>query len=127
MNHFKLLFSKAQGIAKDRKLNKFGSCGGVGSALLTKKGNIYTGICIDVPCGIGFCAEHAAIAEMLKNGESEIKEIIAVTSKKEILPPCGRCRELISQIDKKNKYTIVHLSTSKRKTIKVLLPEPYEA
>lgn len=46
--------------------------GAVGAALLTTKGNIYTGINIEIACGIGFCAEHSAIAEMLKNRETEI-------------------------------------------------------
>lgn len=43
-------------------------------ALETVSGAVYTGICIDVPCSIGMCAEQAAIAEMLKNGETKIKK-----------------------------------------------------
>src|SRR5215213_8694335 len=54
------------------------TAGSVGSALLTRQGNIYTGICIDVTCGIGFCAEHAAVAEMLKARETAIAMIVAV-------------------------------------------------
>jgi cytidine deaminase len=41
------------------------------------------------------------------------------------LPPCGRCRELIFQIDPRNKETIVHLSATTTKRIKVLLPDPW--
>jgi cytidine deaminase len=41
------------------------------------------------------------------------------------LPPCGRCRELIFQINPRNKKTIVHLSATRRKTIQMLLPEPW--
>ena len=125
MNNFKILHKEAGKISKYRKLSKLANCGSVGSALITKKGNIYTGICIDACCGVGFCAEHSAIAEMLKNKESEIKEIIAITSHGRILPPCGRCRELIFQIDPRNKKTIVHLSATKRKPLTALLPEPW--
>ncbi len=125
MNNFKTLKKEAYKVSKNRKLSDLASCGGVGSALITKNGNLYTGICIDACCGIGFCAEHAAIAEMLKQGESEIREIIAVTDHGKILPPCGRCRELIFQIDPRNKETIVHLSANKTKRIKVLLPDPW--
>jgi hypothetical protein len=40
--------------------------------LLTKAKNVYTEIRLDLACSIGFCAEHAAIAEMLKVRETEI-------------------------------------------------------
>ena len=43
------------------------TAGGVSAALLTASGNIFTGICIDTHSSLGFCAEHAAIAEMLKH------------------------------------------------------------
>jgi len=126
MNNFKKLFGEAYKISINQKLGHCATCGGVASALLTKHDKIYTGICLDILCGIGFCAEHSAIAEMLKHGESEIKEIIAVADDKKVLPPCGRCRELIFQINSRNKNTIVHLSATKRRTIHFLLPEPYE-
>ncbi len=78
--------------------SKYCSSGSVGAAILTSNNNIFTGICIDTSCGIGFCAEHSAIAEMLKNKESEIKMIVAIDENGIILPPCGRCRELILSI-----------------------------
>jgi len=101
------------------------SAGTVGSALLTAKGNVYTGIDIDVACGIGFCAEHSAIAEMLKNRETEIKMIVA-TNSESIIPPCGRCRELMFQIDCKNLNTKVYLSKEKYMTLDELLPNRWE-
>lgn len=42
------------------------SAGGVAAAIETVAGNVYTGICVDTHCSMGFCAEHAAVAEMLK-------------------------------------------------------------
>lgn len=95
--------------------------GSVAAALITDKGNIYTGICIDVNCGMGFCAEHSAIAEMLKHRETEIKMIVAVDRKK-ILPPCGRCRELMMQVDNKNALTNVIIEEDKIVQLKELLP-----
>ena len=38
------------------------SAGSVGAAILTAKGNIYTGICIDLACGLGFYAEPIPLA-----------------------------------------------------------------
>ncbi|VEP15703.1 Cytidine deaminase protein [Hyella patelloides LEGE 07179] len=98
-----------------------GSAGGVGAALLTAKGNVYSGICLDYSCGLGFCAEHAAVAEMLKHRETEIAKIVAV-NKDKILPPCGRCRELIILTNSSNRNTEVIISQSKTMKLFNLLP-----
>jgi cytidine deaminase len=97
------------------------SAASVGAALLTTKGTLYTGVNIDVACGIGFCAEHSAIAEMLKNRETQIKMIVAV-NEEGIIPPCGRCRELMFQINNENIHTKVYLSKEKYVTLDELLP-----
>jgi len=117
------LISKAQSLVKPMSLSRDGmdACT-VGCALLTKDGNVYTGICFHVSCGIGICAEHAAIAEMLKNGEKEIKVIVA-TSQSGILSPCGRCRELMIQLDSNNKETKIILKDGSEKTLNELLPD----
>jgi cytidine deaminase len=83
--------------------------GYVGAALITEQGNTYTGVNLTLMCGIGFCAEHSAVAEMIKNGETRIHKIVAVTNDNVILSPCGRCRELIYQVDESNVNTLVIL------------------
>ena len=109
---------------KPRRKDHNISIGEVASALITSAGNIYTGVSIVVPCGMGFCAEHAAIAEMLKNNESEISLIVAVTENG-VVPPCGRCREFIRQINPVN-YNITHLILSDGIIpLKSLLPNPF--
>lgn len=97
--------------------------GRVGAALLTVSGNIYTGISIDLACGIGFCAEHAAAAEMLKAHETEVRAMVAVGFDGTIWPPCGRCRELIYQLDPKNAETQVILAPDRAVPLRDLLPE----
>jgi cytidine deaminase len=77
---------------------------------------------MDLCCGLGLCAEHAAIAEMLKNGENEIAEIIAVGQDGEVLSPCGRCRELMMQMGF-NEATVVHLPNKKTVKLAQLLPD----
>ncbi len=123
--HFDQLYQKACAISPSRKLSVAANCGGVGAALITTQGNIYTGICIDTYCGLGFCAEHSAIAEMLKNSESEIKEILAVKERfgNDVIPPCGRCRELMLQINQNNKDTLVYISKNTSAPLSKLLPE----
>ncbi len=70
------------------------TAGSVSCALVTEEGNLYTGICLSMNCGVGFCAEHSAIAAMLLRRETVIKKIVAV-NRNNILSPCGRCRELM--------------------------------
>jgi cytidine deaminase len=86
--------------------------GGVAAALLTTSGNVYTGVCVDTSCSLGFCAEHAAIAEMLKARESEISLIVAVDTNGTILAPCGRCRELIRQVGPNSATNVIVASNS---------------
>jgi cytidine deaminase len=116
------LIVEAYSITGKYKPSKQCTSGAVGAALLTKDGNVYTGICIDCSCGIGFCAEHSAIAEMLKHKESEIIMLVAVNTKKEIAPPCGRCRELMYQVNRANANTKIILNLKDTITLKKLLP-----
>lgn len=98
------------------------SAGGVGAAIRTISGKVYTGICIDLACGLGFCAEVAAIAEMLKDRETHIAQIVAVSNSR-ILPPCGRCRETMVQIDPRNMDAEVILDVERTVRLRQLLPE----
>jgi len=95
----------------------------VAAALLTEAGNLYTGVSIGLACGIGFCAEHSAVAAMLQNRETFIKMIVATTNSR-ILPPCGRCRELMLQVDRRNLETEVILADGVVK-LRDLLPHPW--
>jgi len=72
--------------------------GSVASAVLTKKGNIYKGICIDTDGSIGMCAERNALSTMLTYGESEIKRVVSVYKDGNIIPPCGICREFMMHL-----------------------------
>ena len=100
--------------------------GEVSAALLTAAGNVYTGICIDAPCGVGFCAEPAAVAEMLKARESQIAVIVAVDDEGRILPPCGRCRELLWQVDSRNASTRVLIAQGESVQLHQLLPHHWQ-
>ena len=97
--------------------------GDVAAALLTTAGNVYTGVCVDTACSLGFCAEHAAVAEMLKAREAEVRMVVAVNSRGEILPPCGRCRELLWQLHPDNLDAQVVLGESRVLPLRALLPE----
>ena len=98
----------------------------VGSALVTPDGNIYLGVCIDTGSGTGFCAEHSAIAAMVTAGEYRIERIVAVWKDERgdvmVLPPCGRCREFIRQVDPLNLDADVILARDNVVKLRDLLP-----
>ncbi|GMU70647.1 MAG: cytidine deaminase [Burkholderiales bacterium] len=100
------------------------SAGGVAAALETASGRIYTGINLDLACGIGTCAEHAAIAEMLKARETAIRRIVALDDEG-VLAPCGRCRELIVQVDRRNLECEVILPGETTSRVADLLPRAW--
>ena len=104
------------------RLSKFSTGGTVGCALLSKKGKVFTGISLNISSGLGDCAEYNAIANMVATGESEIAKIVAVSFKGEILPPCGKCRELMYEVNVKNLKTKIILSKNKSLTLKEALP-----
>jgi len=119
----KELILKARNLVKKRKVTK-GEVGHVGCALLTKKNKIFTGVCLHLSCGLGFCAEASAIANMISHSNStEIKTIVASNDHR-IMAPCGRCREMMNIINKNNhKNTFVIISKKEKTKLKELLPE----
>ena len=68
------------------------------AALESASGAIYTGICVDGACTLGICAERNALFSLLTHGESAIRRMVAVNWNKTVLPPCGACRELVTQL-----------------------------
>lgn len=100
--------------------------GDVASALTTPSGNVYRGVCIDTGSGTGFCAEHAAIAAMVTAREYRIEKIVAVwrgdAGVLHVLPPCGRCREFIRQVDAGNLAAEVVLDRLRTVKVGELLP-----
>jgi cytidine deaminase len=121
------LIRQAQAVIQPRKIAGGFTIGDVGCALLTDKGQLHVGVCIDVSGGIGFCAEHSAIAAMITHGEQSIRRIVAVLGDGTILPPCGRCREFMRQIDSGNMdRTEVLLSRDKMVRLRELLPHPWD-
>lgn len=97
----------------------------VGCALVTQNNEIYSGASMHLSCGIGFCAEHTAISQMISQSEgTRIKTIVAVGSMG-IMPPCGRCRELMNLLDERNSSTEIIISESKKILLSDLLPCAY--
>ena len=118
---FDELIDHAKNVFGSRQIANNAWVGSVAAALESENGNVYAGVCIDVCAGIGFCAEHAAIAAMITAGESKIDKIVVI-NESGVIPPCGRCREFINQINDQNIDTNVMVSYNHIVKLKDLLP-----
>ncbi|HHV93643.1 MAG TPA: cytidine deaminase [Firmicutes bacterium] len=119
---FSELYAKAKSVVNPRRLSEFAEAGGVGAAILAANGEVYTGVSIDTACSMGFCAEHAAAAAMITSGEQVVLKMVAVNWDGRILPPCGRCREFISQLHPDNLNAQVMVDDNTVVTLRELLP-----
>lgn len=75
----------------------------VGSAILSTNGNYYASCNVEnisYPCGT--CAEQGAISAMIAGGDKEISEILIVADTKELITPCGACRQRIKEFSTPN-------------------------
>ncbi len=120
---FQELYEAALEVLNPRQVSEKVEAGGVAAALVTDRGNVYRGVCIDTACSMGFCAEHAAIAAMLTAGEDRVEQIVAVGWDKQVMPPCGRCREFLMQLGNPDCQVMVAKDTSV--PLKELLPYPW--
>ena len=68
----------------------------VGSALITTDGSVYTGCNIEnASYGGTVCAERVAIFKAISDKKMKIEKIYVYT--KEGWPPCGMCRQVMSE------------------------------
>ena len=92
------LYDAARAVLNPRKISEWMEAGGVAAAVEAESGRIYTGVCVDSACTLGVCAERNAIFNMITSGASRIKRVIAVGWDGRAMPPCGACRELMTQL-----------------------------
>jgi cytidine deaminase len=119
MDTWEMLYGKARSVQNGRIVSPFIEAGGVAAAILTDKGNVYVGVCIDTACSLGMCAERNAIANMITNGESKIEKLVAVMSDGKVGMPCGACREFLMQLDKNSRDIEILADFDTRKTIRL--------
>ena len=119
------LYNAARKVQNGRVISPFIEAGGVAAAILTKKGNIYVGVCIDTASSLGMCAERNAIASMITGGEHQIAKVVAVMPDGRVGPPCGACRDYMMQLDKDSGdiEVLLDLETEKTVRLKELIPD----
>lgn len=120
------LYETAKNVRNERKVSDYVEAGGVGAAIETESGRIYTGVCVDTCSTLGICAERNAIFNMLTNGEHRIRRVAAVMPDGKAGAPCGACRELMVQLMPQNYRNIEILldyDAEKIVTLEQLTPE----
>ena len=99
--------------------NEFFDAGGVSSAILTKNGNIYTGVCIDTSCSLGMCEERNAISTMITNGEFQIEKVVCIGSSGNCMMPCGACMEYMMQLSSESENIEILKDLEAKETVKL--------
>ena len=92
------LYAAARAVLKPREVSRIIEAGGVAAAVESASGRIYVGVCVDTACTLGICAERNAIFNMITNGENAIRRVIAIGMDGKAMPPCGACREFMTQL-----------------------------
>ncbi|ASK63371.1 cytidine deaminase [Virgibacillus phasianinus] len=101
----------------------------VGAALLTKSGNVYTGCNIEnAAFPVSLCAERVAIFKAVAEGETDFVELAVAADTGRPVPPCGSCRQVMSEFFKPE--TTIHLTNLhnqvKTVTMEELLPFSFQ-
>lgn len=81
----------------------------VGAALLARSGKVYTGCNVEnASYGATICAERAAIAKAVSEGEREFEAIAICSDVKGSTFPCGICRQVIAEFGEDIKVVAGH-------------------
>jgi len=97
----------------------------VGAALLCSDGSIYKGCNVEnASYPVTLCAERAAVASAVSNGNTKFKAIV-ITGGDEYCFPCGMCRQALAEFGDKDFLVVLAKSESDIKVYKLadLLPE----
>ncbi|TCT25535.1 cytidine deaminase [Melghiribacillus thermohalophilus] len=97
----------------------------VGAAILTSSGKVYRGCNIEnAAYPVTCCAERVAIFKAISEGETDFKELAVVADTERPVPPCGSCRQVMSEFFSRD--TRIHIANLKGDvrtvTIEELLP-----
>lgn len=80
----------------------------VGAALLSVKGDIFTGCNVEnASYGGTICAERTAVVKAVSNGHREFVKIAIAESKGGDCTPCGFCRQVLSEFSKDGSLIVV--------------------
>ncbi len=98
----------------------------VGAALLCDDGSIVTGCNVEnASYSLTSCAERNAVFNAIAQGKSRFLAI-AISSDGRLVPPCGACRQVLSEFNTEMSVILSNTSDVHRMySLDELLPEPF--
>ncbi len=94
----------------------------VGAALLTRSGKVYLGCNVEnAAYGECMCAERVALFKAISEGERDFAAI-AIVGDNGLCPPCGSCRQVLSEFCKGDMPVILLGEKLERHALSELLP-----
>ena len=98
----------------------------VGAALRSASGKIFTGSNVEnISFGLTLCAECAAVAAAISQGERDLRELALVAGSAEPVVPCGACRQVLAEFNPGLRIISVTLAgQQKEDSLQQLLPSP---
>jgi cytidine deaminase len=104
----------------------------VGAALIDDKGQVAIGCNFENSSyGATICAERNAIGAMVAHGGRKIQEIVIVTDVEKATPPCGMCRQVLSEFTDSPENMKIHVGNLKgivkTFTLLELLPQVFDS
>jgi cytidine deaminase len=114
-------------VAKNTRSNAYAPYSGyrVGAVLLTGTDLVFSGCNVEnASLGLTLCAERAAVAKAISEGEHDFRAIVVVTE--DGAGPCGACRQVLAEF---NPDLTVYLATpdgvQQTTTVASLLPNTF--
>lgn len=101
----------------------------VGAAILGQSGKIYTGCNVEnASFSATICAERAALCGAISAGENQLRAVAIIADTKTPCPPCGVCRQMLSEFGLGMWVVMGALDGSHRVvTLGSLLPEAFDS
>ena len=102
----------------------------VGAVIVDEQGQTHAGCNVEnAAYPSGCCAEQSAVSNMIINGGKTIKHIYIKSSSDKTCPPCGNCRQIISEFSDQD--TTIHMFNGNNESsdcsLNELLPAHFNA
>ncbi len=100
----------------------------VGAAAINTNNEIFSGCNVEnASYGLTMCAERNCIANSVNEQSSQLKAMLIYTHQEQLTPPCGACRQVISEFLKKDALVASsnHLGELKVWSVDELLPNAF--
>jgi cytidine deaminase len=101
----------------------------VGAIVECRDGRIFTGCNVENSSyGLTMCAERNALAKAVSEGASDFVRIAVIADAHAPVPPCGACRQVISELcGRQTEVVMVNLRGQiETHTVDELLPEAFD-